>query len=110
WRQNTSTPALTNSSRSTRGTTRTTAYSNELSAGTHRLLDEQRRRREPAGEEAPIPGAALRRGGLAVRRHHTRVRHLVDRRRQARLGELRAQAPVRLRDAARPRQQDVVAD
>src|SRR5512143_331096 len=49
-RQNSTTPAFTNSSRSTRGTTRSTAYSNESGAGTVGLLLEERRRREPARE------------------------------------------------------------
>ena len=55
-RQNSTTPALTHSPRSTRGTTRTIAYWNGLRAGTARLLGlggEAARRREPAAAGTP---------------------------------------------------------
>src|SRR5829696_9685491 len=103
-RQKSTTPALTHSPRSTRGTTRTIAYWNGL-AGKARLLGlggEAARRLEPAAQVLGVRGAILRRE--PVRRDA--VEHALEN-----VGpEKRREPRVGLRDVPGAGQQDVVAD
>src|SRR3569832_275623 len=109
-RENSTTPALTNSARSMRGTTRTTAYSNARRSGTRRLLQQLGDLRAPLAQPFAV-GGSLRDGrGRGRQRRQPRVGQLGGEAGDLRVAERRAQPLARGRQLVRPGQQLVLAN
>src|SRR4051812_18401909 len=109
-RQKRITPALMNSPRSTRGTTRTMAKSNELSAGTRRLLFEGKRcRLQAPRQEFHVSRPPAGRIGAGLGRQPV-LRDLPDDLREQGPVQPRPQAAAGLLDVPGPGEEHVVAD
>src|SRR5579884_1624017 len=104
--QNAMTPALMNSSRSTRGTMRITAKSKESGAGTNGLLHEQRRGVKTAQQVVDIGAALLERFGGAFFGQQPGIGDLRNNAGEDVLGEPR----FKRCDAIGPGQQHVIAN
>src|SRR4051794_24766613 len=102
------TPALTNSSRSTCGTTRTTAYSNALRSGTLRLLKEDGHGLDAGPEPGHVAGAAGVVVGEAVALVEQARRELRHHALDDVAAERLAQVGGRLAERARPGQEHVL--